>query len=470
MHLHRTWVLSRRFVRPSWRARPSLLLALGLGWLLVVHAPSPALANDSYIGVITIDGAIDPVRSRYLARGINQATVDGAELVVVELDTPGGLLTSTRDMVKAILGAQVPVAVYVSPPGAQAASAGTFIAAAANFAVMAPGTNIGAASPVAAGGADIPATLAKKINEDTQAFIRSIADKRGRNAEALEETVTKARSYSASEAVERRVVDFIAEDMTHLLAQVDGQTGKTAAGDVVLHTRHGDIREIRRTLVENFLGILAKPDLVFLLLAIGGLGILVEFMTPGFVGPGVVGIVALALAYVGMGDLPVNWAGVGLVLFSMILFYVELLEPGIGIFGIGGLICFVLGALLLFGGFFTPPDTLERSFRVSPWVIGAITTLVAVSLLFVLVAARTSGGSPSAYLSGSQAALVGQRGIAVSNLTPSGKVSVANREWTATAGVDEHIAAGAEVSVVGVYRDVLKVTTCDEEGKTQDID
>src|SRR3990170_4330823 len=186
-----------------------LLLALGFGCLLIGHSRSLALADGGRVDVINIDGVIDGVSARYLERGIDKATADGAQMLVVKLDTPGGRLDSTRDMVQDILDARVPVAVYVSPAGAQAASAGNFIAAAANFAVMAPETNIGAASPVASGGKDLPATLAKKVNEDTAAFIRSIAEKGRRNAQALEETVIQARSYSASEAVERNVVDLI---------------------------------------------------------------------------------------------------------------------------------------------------------------------------------------------------------------------------------------------------------------------
>ncbi len=262
-----------------------LLFAVGLSLFLTVGAPFRALAISDYVGVVNIDGPINDISARYLVRALDEATADGAQLAVIRLDTPGGLLSSTRDMVQAILSAQTPVAVYVSPPGARAGSAGTFITAAANFAVMAPSTNIGAASPVAAGGRDIPTTLAKKINEDTRAFIRSIAERRGRNTQALEETVTKARSYSAIEAVGGNIVDFIAADLKDLLVQLDGRTAKTSAGPVVLHTRDANVREIEPTLLEGFLRVFANPDVAFVLLAIGGLGILVEMVTPGFIGP-----------------------------------------------------------------------------------------------------------------------------------------------------------------------------------------
>ena len=438
-------------------------LVLGLFLLWQAQAPS-TLGSSHYVAVINIDGAIDPVSARYLSRGIGKAASEGAQLVVIKLDTPGGLLSSTRDMVEDILGAEVPVAVYVHPPGARAASAGTFITAAANFAVMAPGTNIGAASPVASGGQDLPETVAKKIKEDTQAFIRSIADARDRNAQALEETVTHARSYSAKEAIELNVVDFTANNLTGLLAQLDGQTAKTAGGTVVLHTMGADVREIKRTLLENFLDVVANPNLAFVLLTIGGLGILAEFLTPGFVGPGVIGAIALGLAFLGMGQLPVSWLGVGLILFAMVLFFLEAQEPGVGIFGIGGVICFVLGALLLFGGFFSTPDIPESGSRTSVWIIGVISGLMIAFLLFFLYLVRTSGSS-TGYFSGSQGVLVGQLGVAVSHLAPSGTVWVADKEWTATANPGDVIQEGDEVRVIGVYGSVLKISRYDQEAE-----
>ena len=442
-----------------------LLSLLGFGLLLVGQVLPSATADSDYVGVVTIDGAIDPISARYLARSIDKTTTDGAQLVVIRLDTPGGLLSSTRDMVEEILSAEIPVAVYVAPPGARAASAGTFITAAANFAVVAPGTNIGAASPIAAGGQDLPTTLAKKINEDTRAFIRSIADARGRNARALEETVTHARSYSASEAIKLNVVDFIAIDLTDLLTQLDGRTAKTATGTVVLQTKDADIREIKRTLLENFLKVVANPNLAFILLTIGGLGILAEFLTPGFIGPGVVGAIALGLAFVGMGSLPVNWVGVGLILFAMVLFFLEAQEPGIGIFGIGGVVSFVFGALLFFGGFFSTPDISEPGSRASVWIIGGISGSMAAFLLLFLYLARSSGSS-TGYFSSSEGAIVGQLGVAVSDLAPSGTIRVSDKEWTAITDPGDKIQEGEEVRVIGVYGgSVLKVYRYDQEAE-----
>lgn len=427
--------------------------------LLVVHT----YAAGEHAAIASINGPIDPLSARHLARSIDRATKDGAELLLLELDTPGGLLSSTRDMVGALLGAQIPVAVYVSPAGAQAASAGTFIMAAANFAVMAPGTNVGAASPVGAGGADIPETLAKKINEDTAAFIRSVAETRNRNVQALEETVTFARSYSAIEAVDLDIADFIASDINDLLRQLDGRTVETAGGSVTLRTSELEIRKIKPTMADDILKFLANPNIAFLLLVIGGVGILIEVITPGLIGPGVIGIIALILAFLGFGNLSVNWVGVALILLSMAFFYGETISPGLGIFGLGGIICVVVGALLLFGGYFSTPDIEELRVTVSPYLIGTITGLAAVSLVFMVRMAKSGGGSSSAYINASEGELEGEWGEVISDLKPSGKVLVAGQEWTATADAAKVIKKGEEIIVISVYGEVLKVARLIEE-------
>ena len=439
-----------------------------LAFGLLVFAPVRAMAQDEdpHVALVSIDGAIDRLSARFLSRGIRQASSSGAQLVVVTLDTPGGFLSSTRDMVVSMLSAEIPVAVYVSPPGARAASAGTFITAAANFAVMAPGTNIGAASPIAAGGADLPETLAKKINEDTRAFIRSIAVARGRNSQALEETVTIARSYSAAEAIELNVVDIIAADLADLLVQLDGRTAQTASGPVVLRTKNADGREIKRTLLEMFLGVLADPNLAFVLLTIGGLGILAEFLTPGFIGPGVVGAIALALAFLGMGQLSVNWIGAGLILFAMVLFFLEAQEAGIGIFGIGGVISFLLGAFLLFGGYFSTPDISEPGSGVSLWLIGGFGGGMGVVLATFLYLLRPTGSSTGDYSRSGQGP-ASQVAVVVSDLDPMGKVRIGEEEWDATTDLQGAIPEGEEVRVLEAYGGVLKVARKEEPVRTK---
>ena len=428
----------------------------------------PADAATAYIQVIEIDGAIDVLSARHLARGIENATDGGAQLVVVRLNTPGGLLQATRDMVASMLTARVPIAVYVSPPGARAASAGTFITAAANFAVMAPGTNIGAASPVAAGGRDIPSTLARKINEDTTAFIRSIADARGRNAKALQETVTLARAYSANEAVSAGIADFVAADLDELLARIDGQTANTAGGAVTVRTENADVRDLKPTILNSFLGVLANPNVAFALFAIGGILLLIEIISPGLIGPGVIGVIFLALAFLGFGNLPVNWVAVGLLVFAMVLFYLETLHAGISVFGIGGVVSLVVGGLLLFGGFFSPPDIPEPSLKVSLWMIGVFVVAAVAAWMVFMRLVRAEGGMSSAHMSEAQAALEGEWGVTASQLAPTGKVWVANEEWTSTTDTGDVIPEGEEVRVLGVYGDVLKVARLYEDQESGD--
>ena len=433
----------------------ALLLASALVWQL----PAPAEADDHAVEVVTVKGAIDTLTARHVSRAIDSAGNSG-RVLVLRLDTPGGLISATRDIVKSILGARVPVAVYVSPSGGQAASAGTFITAAANFAAMAPGTNIGAASPVGAGGEEIPPTLAKKINEDTRAFIRSIAAERGRNAEALEETVTLALSYSAREALALNVVDFIADDLEDLLGKLDGLTARTASGEVVLDTKDARSRDFKPTVLESFLGVVANPNLAFLLFVLGGIALVIELISPGLIGPGVVGVIMLALAFLGFGNMPVNWIAVGLLVFSMALFYVETLTPGVSVFGIGGVTSLVLGALLLFGGLFsTPvtPDIPEPSLRVSLWIIGTLAGAATAGLAVFMRLVRSDGGKPSGYISEEEVALDGEWGVAASDLSPTGKVWVADQEWTATTDANDTIREGEDVKVLGVYGSILKV-------------
>ena len=272
-----------------------------------------------------------------------------ASLVVIQLDTPGGLYDSTREIVEEILASDTPVAVFVGPAGSRAASAGTFITAAANFAVMAPGTTIGAASPVASDGGDIPQTLEKKISADTSAFIRSIAQARDRNAEALENTVLKSTAYSAEEALELGVIDLIAPDMSSMLDELDGRTATTSTGPVTFAAEGASLTQLDRTFMEHTLNILASPNVVFALFIIAGVAILIEVVVPGLTGPGILGVIALGLAFVGFWNLPGSWLGVALIALAMGLFYGESLAPGFSVFGAGGLVSLIVGAVLLFG-------------------------------------------------------------------------------------------------------------------------
>ena len=425
--------------------------------LLAWQSTHSVRADEPTVLVIEIDGAIEPLSSAHIARGLDKAREDGVSLAVIRLDTPGGLVDSTREIVERLLEAQVPVAVYVSPAGARAASAGTFVAAAANFAVMAPGTNIGAAAAVGAGGADLPETLARKIDEDTRAFIRSIAEIRDRNGDALEETVSKAKAYSEQEALDVGIIDLIAPDMDAMLEQLHGRTAETAAGPVVVETAGARVNHLGRTLLEHLLGILANPNLALVLFLIGGLALWAEWSVPGMIGPGVIGVIALILAFVGFFNLPGNWVGLVLLALAMGLFYAETTAPGFSLFGAGGIVSFVLGSIFLFGNFFSPSDLPELNIMVSPVVIAVTSGLMAAAWVLFMRLAMHGGGVSTGFQTEKDVLLEGAAGVAVSDLDPAGRVKVSDKEWSASAGPGDSIREGEEIRVVGVYGEVLKV-------------
>ena len=430
------------------------LVVLGFGGAIASQAINTARAQGDHAALVEIDGAIQPISARFLARAIDTAAEDNAEVLIILLDTPGGLLDSTREMVEAILASGVPVVVYVSPAGAEATSAGTFITAAAHVAAMAPSTNIGAAAPVSSTGEELPDTVKSKASEAAAAFIRSIAEERGRNADALEATVVEAKAYTASEALDNGIIDLVVRDVPALLEALDGRQVDLERGTRTLETESIPVRQIEPTALDRFLGIIADPNIAFILLALGALGILIEVMSPGLIGPGALGVIALALAFVAIGNLPVNWVGVGLLVFAMVLFLVEVQAPGIGVFGVAGAVSFVLGAFFLFGGISPPPITTP-SFRVDPWLLGAVSVvlfaLLALSLRTLAVARKTDYVSPSSNV-------VGQAGKVVAPLEPRGTVRVNGESWTAESLSGQPIAEGAEIIVMEVEGLTLKVS------------
>ena len=410
--------------------------------------------------VAEVDGAINPVTQRFIERVVKQGESRDAELVIILLDTPGGLLSSTEKIVETLLRDQVPTVVYVSPNGAFAASAGTFITAAANFTVMAPGTSIGAASPVGGGGEDLPDTLSKKVTEAVAALIRSVADERGRNADALEDTVRQALAYTAREAVDLNVVDFIAEDVDDLLRQLDGRTVTINQVERTLDTQDLTIREVNMSFVERFLFILADPNIAFLLLSIGGLGIVIELFNPGLIVPGVVGAILLILAFLSLGNLSVNWAGVGLILLAMLLLAAELIVVGFGALGIGAVVSFVLGGLILFGG----DSPTMPSTDVSLWVLVPFAAIAFGGGGWVMwTIAQSRKATPARTIS----SLVGQVGVAATDLSPRGTVHLQNELWTAVVQGAESLAAGERVKVVAVDGIVLTVARAEEDTEPQ---
>ena len=433
--------------------------------LLAWQSTNPVLGNEPHVLIIDIDGAIEPLTADHIARGIDKARDDGASLVVIRLDTPGGLVDSTREIVERLLEAPVPVAVYVSPAGARAGSAGTFLTVAANFAVMAPGTNIGAASVVGPGGLDLPDTLARKIDEDTRAFIRSIADIRGRNAKALEDTVSDARAYSEQEALDLDVIDLIAPDMEAMLEELDGRTAETASGPVVVQSAGVPVHELGRTVLEQMLGLLANPTVAFVLFIVGGIALLVEFSAPGIFAPGVIAAICLTLFFVGFFNLPGNWIGVVLLVLAMGLFYAESTAPGFSVFGLGGIVALVLGAVFLFGNFFSPSELSEPSFSVHPVAIGIAAGLATVSWILFIHFVFRGGGVSRGFQKEQDWLMEGAWGVVLSDLEPGGRVRVSDEEWSATADPGVTIPQGEMVRVVAVYGKVLKVEKLQKDRK-----
>ncbi len=431
------------------------LVVLGFGGAIVSQAIDAARAQGDHAARIKIDGPIQAKSVRLLTRAIETATDENAEVLIVLIDTPGGLLDSTREMVEAILASPVPVVAYVHPAGAEATSAGTFITAAAHVAAMAPSTNIGAAAPVSSTGEDLPDTLKSKAAASASAFLRSIAEERDRNADALAATVVEAKAYSASEALESGIIDLIAKDVPALLDAIDGKQVELERGSRVLETAGIPVRKIDLTPLENFLNFLSDPNVAFLLISLGALGIFIEVMSPGLIGPGVLGVIALVLAFVAAGNLPVNWVGVGLLMFAMVLFYVEVQAPGIGVFGIAGAISFVLGAFFLFGGI-SPPPIPSPSFRVDYWLIAGVSAAMFAFLAFVIrdmAAARMSAFSRQP----SSRSLVGRIGVVSLALDPRGSVRIGGEEWGAVSEAGEEIGAGEEVVVLEAEGLTLRV-------------
>ena len=440
------------------RALSIALIAVGFGGAMLSFWVSSVEAQAPHAVVVEIDEPIQPSTAGFLERVVNEAEDGGARFVVIRLDTPGGLYDSTRDIVETILESEIPVIVYVSPSGAQAASAGTFIATAGHITAMANGTNIGAASPVDQRGGPLPEPLGSKATNDAAAFLRSIAAERGRNADALNDTVTKALAYSASEALNRDIIDFVAKDLGQLLSTVDGQSVNLLGDPYVIETAGIELRTVDKTVLERFLAIISNPNVAFLLLVVGTIGLFIEFLAPGLFAPGIIGGLCLVMAFVAFGNLPVNWVGLALIAFALVLIFAELQSPGVSFFGAGGVVSFVLGSVLLFGGF-TPGPIETPSFRVDYWLIGGITVTLSGFLLFVvrdiLMAQKIEERQATKGIT--TAALVGTTGVVSAELAPSGMVSVSGEEWSAVSDTGDAIEEGAEVVVTDVEGLTLKV-------------
>lgn len=388
--------------------RVASLAAVLLGAILLIAgcaAPAPDASGGAAgeIRLLNLKGIINPVSARYVVRAIEAADDDGAAAVVIVLDTPGGLLDSTRDMIGAILNADVPVAVYVSPPGARAASAGTFITLAAHVAAMAPNTTIGAATPVSGEGTELPEDLRNKVINDAAAYIRTIAKERDRNAEWAEEAVREAVSVDAEEALELDVIDLIATDTSALIQEMDGRTVTLSGGaQATLETAGAPLVEVSMSPFEEVLLVLSDPNIALILLSLGTLGIYFELSNPGGFLPGVVGAIFLILALFSLGTLPINYAGLALLVLGLALLGAEIWVASGGILGIGGAVAFLLGGLLLID------DTQAPFLEVSRPLIWGITIGLTAFVLFALRAVMRTRRRP-AYIGGDD--LVGRTAV-----------------------------------------------------------
>lgn len=421
--------------------RKASLFLISVGILLSL----PAFSSPKQVNLVTYDGIINPVAAEFIASAIAQATKDQAEALVIKLDTPGGLDTSMRMIIKEINASEVPIVVYVAPPGGRAASAGVFITMAAHVAAMAPGTNIGAAHPVAMGG-EMDKEMKAKVENDAAAYIKAIAEKRGRNAKWAEEAVRKSVSVPEKEAAALKIVDLVAEDLPSLLKQIDGREVVTGSGKHILKTKDAEIKELPMGMRLKILNALSDPNIAYILMLLGVYGLIFELSNPGAILPGVVGAICLILAFYAFQTLPINYAGLLLLLLAFIMFIAEIKVPSYGLLTVGGIISMILGSLMLM-------KADEPFFRIS-WAV-IIPSVGTTALFFVFVVGMALRAQRAKPLTGAEG-LVGMAVIAQTDIAPHGRVLLQGELWDAVS--DEVIKEGesAQVKAVDGLRLVVK--------------
>jgi membrane-bound serine protease (ClpP class) len=405
------------------------------------------MAQNPRIDVLTVKGTVNPVLTDYIARGIEDAEDARSEAVIIQLDTPGGLDTAMRDIIQAIVNSRVPVIVYVSPSGARAASAGVFITLSAHLAVMAPNTAIGAAHPVAGSGEEITGTMEEKIVNDAVAYIRSLAQARDRNVEWAERAVRESISASEQEALELNIIDFSSPNLETLISDLNDRSVTMLGGnEVAIDTENAVIFNNEMRLVEDFLYAIADPNIAYLLLSLATLGIMVEVFNPGLIFPGVVGGISLLLAFYSLGVLPVNWAGLLLIVLAIGLFIVEVFTTTFGLLTAGGVVSLVIGSLILFQG-------ASPIFRVSPWLIATVTIIITGALAFVInraVAVHRRQATTG------REELIGKTAQVKVALNPEGMVFFKGERWEAVSE-EGRIKAGEEVVIKSIDGLILHV-------------
>lgn len=389
--------------------------------LCVVPCRAEAPASGGAVVVATYEGVINPVAAEYLHDALSEARTLGASALVIKLDTPGGLDTSMRLIIKDITAAPFPVIVYVSPSGGRAASAGVFITLAAHVAAMTPGTNIGAAHPVAMGGGEMDKTMKEKVENDSVAYIKSIAEQRGRNVAWAEDAVRKSVSVTEREALKLKIIDFVAEDLPTLLKQLEGRTVSLQTGSTVLRTAGATVDEFPMGLRLELLKALSDPNIAYLLMTIGTIGIMAELYSPGAILPGIVGAISLILAFYSLQSLPVNYAGVLLVVLGIVFFILEATVTSYGLLAIGGVTSMILGSLMLIK---TDAEFLQLSWG----MIVPVIAFAAIGTMFIFgMAVRAMHRQP---LTGTEG-MVGSIGVAKTLVDPQGQLAVHGELWEA---------------------------------------
>ena len=389
---------------------------------------------------LKIDGVINPAAAAFIERGIESAREKNAECLIIQMDTPGGLLKSTRVIVSSFLESKIPIVVYVSPGGAQAGSAGVFITMAAHIAAMAPGTNIGAAHPVDMEG-KMDSVMSEKVTNDAAAFIRTIAEKRNRNLKWAENAVRKSQAITETEALDTNVIDLIAKNLDSLLSQIDGKQVETVDGSVTLHTKGARIEQMEMGWAEKLLDVLSNPNIALILFQLGTIGLILELYNPGSIFPGIVGVISLVLAFYSMHTLPINYAGLALIIFGIILFLLEIKIISHGMLAIGGAVSTFLGSIMLIR-----TSSVLEFVEISWSVIFASVIITTIFFVFILgLGIKAQRRKPTTGIEG----FAGESGDVVETLKPEGVVRVNGELWNAES-LSGTIEKGTRIRVVKI--------------------
>ena len=427
-----------------------LLLAFGYILSLPSHASQEGVTERSTVHVIAVESIITPVSAQFITSAIEKAENQGVHCLIIELDTPGGLLESTRQITKRFLAADIPIVVYVSPQGSRAASAGVFITYAAHVAAMAPSTNIGAAHPVnIQGGADTSSVMNDKVTNDAVAQVKALAEKRGRNIEWAEKAVRESVSITEREALDLNVIDFISPSVDSLLSQIDGMEVELASREVTLKTKNARIVYRQMNFRYRILEKISNPNVAYILMMLGFYGLFFELSNPGAIFPGVVGAICLILAFFALQVLPVNYAGLLLILVAIVLFILEVKITSFGLLTIAGIVAMLLGSLMLIE---QPPDNFAPVISIS---LTLIITVVALTAAFFIFAFGMAFRTHHRKVTTGNEGIVGESGIAQSKISLEGNIKVHGEIWKATS--DTLIKKGEKVRIVSVEGLVLKV-------------